>query len=213
MRYTIVLLSILLAAGVAQAREGFHMGLGGGFSSLNGDDAVPVVGVSGSSPKTSQGGGGGLLLRLGYNIMGYGALEGLIQGQADSLGIDGEESWAANWRLGTRIYPHWHWQSELPDYLQPLELSMFLGWGGTYQGYDPQGIDPVAWSDGFGAFTFGTSLEYFVSDVFKVSLDYFHHSVSHDTFIYNRSDGEEYNVENVDVTMNQIFLTLLVHVS
>ena len=133
MRYLIVLFSILFAAGVAQAREGFHMGLGGGFSSLNGDDAVPVIGVSGSSPKTSQGGGGGLLLRLGYNIMGYGALEGLIQGQADSLGIDGEESWAANWRLGTRIYPHWHWQSELPDYLQPVELSMFFGWGGTYK--------------------------------------------------------------------------------
>ena len=154
-----------------------------------------------------------MLLRLGYNIMGYGALEGLIQGQADSLGIDGEESWAANWRVGARLYPHWHWQSELPDYLQPLEMSFFVGWGGTYQGYDPVGIDPVAWSEGFGAFTFGTSLEYFVSDVFKVSLDYFHHAVSHDTFIYNRSDNLEFDVDGVDVTMNQIFLTLLVHVN
>ena len=127
MRHTILFLSILLATGLAHAREGFHMGLGGGFSSLNGDDAVRVSGLQGGSPKTSQGGGGGMLLRLGYNIMGYGALEGLIQGQADSLGIDGEESWAANWRVGARLYPHWHWQSELPDYLQPLEMSFFLG--------------------------------------------------------------------------------------
>ena len=127
MRHTILFLSILLATGLAHAREGFHMGLGGGFSSLNGDDAVRVNGLQGGSPKTSQGGGGGMLLRLGYNIMGYGALEGLIQGQADSLGIDGEESWAANWRVGARLYPHWHWQSELPDYLQPLEMSFFLG--------------------------------------------------------------------------------------
>ena len=212
MRHTILFFSILLAAGLAHAREGFHMGLGGGFSSLNGDDAVRVSGLQGGSPKTSQGGGGGMLLRLGYNIMGYGALEGLIQGQADSLGIDGEESWAANWRLGARLYPHWHWQSELPDYLQPLEMSFFFGWGGTYQDMTPLGlIDPVAWSE--GAFTFGTSLEYFVSDVFKVSLDYFHHAVSHDTFIYNRSDNLEFDVDGVDVTMNQIFLTLLVHVN
>ena len=103
MRHTILFLSILLATGLAHAREGFHMGLGGGFSSLNGDDAVRVIGLQGGSPKTSQGGGGGMLLRLGYNIMGYGALEGLIQGQADSLGIDGEESWAANWRVGARL--------------------------------------------------------------------------------------------------------------
>ena len=101
-----------------------------------------------------------MLLRLGYNIMGYGALEGLIQGQADSLGIDGEESWAANWRLGARLYPHWHWQSELPDYLQPLEMSFFFGWGGTYQGTMIRSVlTPVAWSEGFGAFTFGTSLD------------------------------------------------------
>ena len=39
MRHTILFFSILLAAGLAHAREGFHMGLGGGFSSLNGDDA------------------------------------------------------------------------------------------------------------------------------------------------------------------------------
>ena len=131
MRHTILFLSILLATGLAHAREGFHMGLGGGFSSLNGDDAVRVNGLQGGSPKTSQGGGGGMLLRLGYNIMGYGALEGLIQGQADSLGIDGEESWAANWRVGARLYPHWHWQSELPDYLQPLEMSFFF-WVGRH---------------------------------------------------------------------------------
>ena len=30
------------------------MGLGGGFSSLNGDDAVRVSGLQGGSPKTSQ---------------------------------------------------------------------------------------------------------------------------------------------------------------
>ena len=213
MRYIIILFSFLLSAGVAQARQGFHMGFGGGISSLAGDEAVAVAELVDFSPKTSQGGGGGLLLRLGYNILGYGALEGLIQGQADSIGIDGEESWAANWRVGTRLYPHWHWQSQLPEYLQPLELSVFLGWGGAYQGYDPRQIDPVAFSEGFGAFTFGTSLEYFVSDVFKVSLDYFRHAVGYDTFIFNRSTGAEFDIENADVTMNQVFVTLLVHVS
>ena len=45
MRHTILFLSILLATGLAHAREGFHMGLGGGFSSLNGDDAVRVSGL------------------------------------------------------------------------------------------------------------------------------------------------------------------------
>ena len=214
-----VLLAFLLFSSVAEARPGFYLGLGFGASSANGEsvpyDAFDQPGrftLGGGTFSTELDGGLATQFRLGFNIEGYAALEAMVQGHAKNLTDESRRNWAAHWHLGPRIYPLWHWRHELPEKLQRLEPSIFLGWGGSWQVYNPTGNSELGWS-GLGTFRFGLGLEYFVLSYMKLGLDYYHVSAPYDTFIFNFSDGISGGVdsERVGASFNQVMLTMNFH--
>ena len=213
-----IALALLLCAGAAQAKPGFYIGSGIGFSTAGGDSVV-VPGYrfpadpNGAFTTDIDGGLSALALRLGYNVQGYGALELSVHGVGSALGDAAEREWAAHFSLGVRAYPMWHWQEEVPEWARDFEPSIFLGWGGSWQVYNPWGqtySDEVGWR-GLGGFRFGLGLEYFATSFFKVGLDYMLVSAPYDTFIFNASDNETQEVDGASNTFNQVLFTFLFH--
>ena len=96
--------------------------------------------------------------------------------------------------------------------LQRLEPSIFFGWGGSWQVYNPTGNSELGWS-GLGTFRFGLGVEYFVLSYMKLGLDYYHVSAPYDTFIFNFSDGISGGVdsEQASASFNQVILTMNFH--
>lgn len=207
--------AIILLATTAQAKPGFYIGSGIGTSTSSGGP-TPVSGYInplGDWTTEIEGGLSVLALRLGYNVLGYGAMEFSAHGHGHALGDAAEREWAAHFSLGVRGYPLWHWQKELPTWAQDFEPSLFLGWGGTWQVYNPlqsEYSDEVGWR-GLGGFRFGLGLEYFVSSFFKLGFDYMLVSAPYDTFIFNASKGQTRDVEGASNTFNQVLLTFLFH--
>lgn len=211
-----LIVALLMLTSTAEARPGFYIGSGIGFSTAGGQE-TPVPNFSmGNGGKFTTDIDGGLSvmgLRMGYNIMGYGALELSAHGHGHALGDAAEREWAAHVSLGARIYPAWHWRSELPTWMDDLEPSLFLGWGGTWQVYNPyhqEYSDEVGFR-GLGGFRFGLGLEYFVTSFFKVGFDYMLISAPYDTFIFNMSDGITGDVDDASNTFNQVLLTFMFH--
>ena len=191
-----------------QARQGLYFTLGGGFTSVNGQEvpyhrfgsddsgmSIPRI-SSGSLFTTAIDGGNSLLLRMGYNILGYASVESCLSGHGNNLSDASLRQWAAHWHIGTRVYPSWHWQNQLPELLRPLEASLFLGWGVSYQVYVPTpSLDEIGW-DTTASLRFGVGLEYFLVSYFKVSLDYYYINAPYDDFIFNYEDSEYYPVDS-----------------
>ncbi|MEE2962140.1 MAG: hypothetical protein VYA34_15510 [Myxococcota bacterium] len=212
-----LLLALALLPTDAMARPGFYIGFGTGYSGSGGAD-VPYDAIS-NSPRISNGTlyttqmNGGLLgsFKLGFNVLGYGALETMAQ-YLKPGGDNTNEAWMANFHVGARIYPAWHWRGQLPTYLQPLEPSIFIGWGATYQGYDVIPNQEVAWSS-FGSWRFGLGLEYFVASYFKVGMDYNLATAPYSTFIFNFQDGDTYAVSDgaAGNTFHQFLFHLAFH--
>ena len=190
----LIVCAILLVSGPAMARPGFYLGLGVGGAGVNGSDVpwsqiLGVDGVTGTGLSTDQGGGLAAAVRLGFNILGYAALESVIHGNASDLGSESKRAWAAHWQLGGRIYPMWHWQDRLPHYLQPLEPSVYWGWGLGYQSYFPPGsFSEVGWRR-IGSWRLGTSLEYYIIENVRVQLDYEYLNTPYDVFLFNFQEG------------------------
>ena len=147
------------------------------------------------------------MLRLGFNVLGYAALETLFTGHGHDIDDADLRSWSAHWHLGARVYPMWHWQAEVPFYLQAFEPSLFLGWGGSYQVYTPDpSLDEVGWSS-WGSWRLGMGLEYFVASYFKVGIDYSYVNAPYDNFIFNFDKSENFPVEadQAGVGYHQVF--------
>lgn len=183
----------------ALARPGFFIGFGTGTSDSEGND-VSYLDLDGSpflsdgSLYTTEMPGGTLgSFKLGFNILGYTALETMGQYLHPSS-PNNNEAWMANFHVGTRLYPMWHWRGELPSYLQPLEPSVFVGWGAVYQGYEPASNQHVAWSS-WNSWRYGAGLEYFVTSYFKLGFDYNQVVAPYSEFIFNLSEGEIYTID------------------
>jgi hypothetical protein len=204
MRNVLIVVFALSAAAPAAARPGFYVGLGVGGSAVQGTGVMSgdLTLTSGSATfpagyllTTEIDGGLGMLFTMGFNILGYAAIETRLAGQGHDLDDANLREWAAHWHTGVRAYPMWHWQDRLPSYLQPLEPSVFVGWGTTYQGYPlPLTNDEVGWRT-WNSWRFGLALEYFVITYFKVSLDYSYVMAPHDLFIYDFSDSINFAAE------------------
>ena len=126
-----LLFTVLITPLNAYARPGFFIGFGTGTSDSEGDD-VSYFDLNGSpflsdgSLYTTEMNGGTLgSFKLGFNILGYAALETMAQYLHPSTPND-TEAWMANFHVGGRLYPMWHWRGELPSYLQPLEPSISI---------------------------------------------------------------------------------------
>jgi hypothetical protein len=212
----------LLSASVAQARPGFYVGLGGGGTGVSGksgigegelgrdDQGIPYIpSVPGYTFDTKNAGGPTALFRLGFNILGYVAIEAVTSGHGKDLTDEDVREWAAHAQLGARVYPLWHWQHRLPAYLQPMEPSIFLGWGASYQVYTPEaGGDPVGWED-WGSMRLGLAVEYFVIEYFKVGLDWNYIRANYDNFIYNAEEGIDFPVHPAaTTTYQQLYFTI-----
>jgi hypothetical protein len=215
MRALIIAAMVLLTATPALARPGFFIGLGGGYSTAGGklvtnNRLLPQPGTTlgpGYAPTTDIDGGLSPLFHMGFNILGYGALELVASGHWHDLFNASTRDWAAGAHIGGRIYPMWHWQSKLPIILQPLEPSLFFGWGTTYQGYAPNTEEEVAWST-WKSLRTGFGLEYFILSYFKVSLDYYWVRAPHNKFLYDAGDSQIFVVEPVAlVNFHQFYVT------
>src|SRR5688572_30227675 len=103
-----VVLSLALAS-VAQARPGFYVGLGGGVTSVSGesgigegelgddDQGLPYMpSVPGFTFDTNNAGGPTALFRLGFNILGYVAIEAVTSGHGKDLTDADSREWAAH---------------------------------------------------------------------------------------------------------------------
>lgn len=226
MRLKVLLIGIcVLFADSAFAREGFYIGLGAGHTSLNGQDVpydsfdanefggqVPrMVSLQGYKEfSTVLNSGTGAMYRMGFNILGYGAIETIVTGHGLDLADEHLRQWAAHAHLGARLYPAWHWQGLLPEALRPLEPSLYFGWGTTYQVYVPDpALDEIGWST-FSSFRFGIGLEYFVLSYFKLGMDYYYINAPYDNFIFHFQKSDNYPVdpEVAGTTFHQFLVTL-----
>jgi hypothetical protein len=216
-----VIAALLSLATPAWARPGFYIGLGAGTSTVSGETGMgesrfgkdefglPLILAPGFTLNTDNDGGTAALFRLGFNILGYAAIEAVASGHGTELTDEDLRQWAAHAHLGARAYPLWHWQNRLPELLQPLEPSIFLGWGVSYQAYVPvPGADPVGWED-WGSMRFGLGLEYFLIEYFKVGIDWNWIHASYGKFIYNQDEGIHFPVEPPATTnYHQVFATI-----
>jgi hypothetical protein len=207
-----MVLLTLTAATPALARPGFSIGIGLGGTSAGGsavslndlepDAGTPGVGQIGYEPTTEIDGGFSPMLHLGFNILGYAALELVASGQPPS-----SDEWSGLAHVGVRAYPMWHWQSQLPDALQPLEPSLFFGWGTAWQGYSPNGTEDVAWRT-WKSLRLGVGMEYFVVSFFKLSLQYFWVRAPHDRFLFDAGESWTYTPDPAAVVnFHQLYLT------
>ncbi len=220
-----VVLSVMATTLPAQAREGFYLGVGGGNTSVQGQTVAyssfesnefgqpaPVMlslqGVEEFS--TMIEGGPSALYRMGFNILGYGAIETVLSGHGSDLADQDLRQWAAHWHIGARLYPMWHWQGMVPRALRALEPSVFLGWGGSYQVYVPDPtLDELGWNT-WKSLRFGLGLEYFVASYFKVGLDYNYINAPYDNFIFNYEESDNYpvNPEGAETSFHQFYVTM-----
>lgn len=206
-----IFVALLGAASVAQARPGFYIGFGIGPTNVSGQDVeYSRLGGAVSGPRlltTELDGGLTGNFRMGFNILGYVALETQLSGHQGAVG-DGDSGWAAHWHTGARVYPLWHWQRQLPEVLQPFEPSLFYGLGTSYQAYQPGFTsDDVGYSQ-WGTWRLGLGLEYFIITYFKVGLEYTYVRANYATFIYNFEDGIDFPIEPAASTGFHQFLLM-----
>ena len=215
----LLLVFILLQAGAAQARPGFYFGLGFGPTGVNGslvenaqlqpDELGSRLSGLPTGTTTDIDGGISGLFRLGFNVLGYAALESYLTGFGHNLSDSDVRSWAAHWQSGIRVYPLWHWQHLLPGYLQPLEPSLFTGIGLSYQGSPPApGYDEMGYSKR-NSWSLGSEVEYFFADYFRLGLAYNYIKANYNNFIFNFDDSENFPLDPPAKTgFHQIWLTL-----
>lgn len=219
MRNLLVVAIVLAAALPASAREGFYIGLGLGPTGVGGEEVADrlqadeqgnVLDPGGLPITTDIPGGLSGNFRLGFNILGHAAIETQLSGHGKSLGDIDKRSWAAHWHTGVRAYPMWTWQKLVPEYLQPFEPSIFLGWGASYTVYTPvPGADELGFSK-WGSWRWGLGLEYFVITYFKVMAEYSYVRASYGNFIFNLEDSLNFPVEPAAKTgYHQFYLLAL----
>ncbi len=211
-----LILLLGLAPVAALARPGFNVGLGVGGSAVSGEQVgferlssttgAQLGGPAGFTFSTANDGGFAALFTMGFNVLGYAALETRLTGQGTALGDENARQWAAQWHTGVRAYPMWHWQSAVPEWLQPFEPSLFVGWGASYQGYVATVDSEVAWSS-WNSWRFGLAGEYFVLPFLKVALDYSYVLAPYRTFIYDWDDSLFFDVDpSAGTGFHQVFV-------
>ena len=216
MRRLALVTLLLCATSPAAARPGFYIGFGLGGTTAEGEDVpghrlLPDPGTTlrptmTYMTETDLEGGLSGLFTMGFNVLGYGAVETRVTGHGHDIDDPEMRSWSAHWHTGLRLYPLWHWQSLLPAVLQLLEPSLFMGWGLSYQGYAYDPASEVAWAQ-HGSMRLGAALEYFLISYFKVALDYSFTKPKYDHFYYDYGDGETFSVTPpARATFHQIYL-------
>ena len=212
-------LIVMLQSSATYARPGFYFGLGFGPTGVNGSSVInsqlqpdemggTISGLP-SSATTDIDGGISALFRLGFNVLGYAALESYLTGFGHNLGDSDVRSWAGHWQSGLRVYPLWHWQHLLPGYLQPLEPSLFAGVGLSYQGSPPgPGYDEMGYSKR-NSWSLGTEVEYFFAEYFRLGLCYNYIKANYNNFIFNFDDSENFPLDPpAKTSFHQLWLTL-----
>ncbi len=204
----------------AEARPGGYIGIGLGGSAVNGTNVNTGYFSASNQPPgdanllgTNLSKGASTLLNLGFNIKGYAAIETALTGHGRNITDQKNREWSAHWHSGVRVYPVWHWQQRLPEWLKPLEPSFFGGWGLSYQGYNPGtgGYNEVAWKT-WKSMRLGTALEYYFPPYLKVGLDYSYIRAPYQTFIFNMSGRDSYDLNQSAVThLHQLFLFVSLH--
>lgn len=196
-------LIILVLSSSASARPGFYFDLGFGGTDVDGElvalSRITDLGVTGlDALSTDNGDGIAGFARLGFNLLGYGAIE--VEVSANSQNPTGETpATGLHGQLGARLYPLWFFQGRLPELLQALEPSVFFGGGLSYQIYRPpappgfMAVD-LGWRK-LGTICFGIGVEYFLASFFKVGLEYNLAYAPMDTFIFNFEDGIRSRIE------------------
>src|SRR5207244_2033616 len=123
-----LLVSLTAAPGLARPGPYLVLGLGGtsvsgqdvSYSQLHGEPAI----AGGPALSTAMDGGVSGTARLGFNILGYAALEAVFSGNGRDFQNKSDRDWAMHLHGGVRVYPWWAWRYELPRLLQPLEPSL-----------------------------------------------------------------------------------------
>lgn len=218
MRWAALAVGVAVAS-PAWARGGLYFGIGLGGTVVNGEEipasrvdfnGVELTDANGNVISggidqlrfsTDNGTGGAGLLRLGFNVLGYAALETVASGNVNKLGR-GDAEWGTHWSMGVRLYPVWHWQNYLPEILQPMEPSLYFGGGFSYAGYAPEQMintqtaqtSKLGWRDA-ATFRFGMGVEYFISQFSKLTLDYNYTLARHEVMIIDFATDARRKVE------------------
>src|SRR5688572_29223084 len=111
---------MVLVPATAEARPGLYVGLGLGGTDVDGSPVpynhipglIAVPGAPVLTTDTTDGFSG--VFRLGFNILGYAALEAIVAGNANNIGQE-DIGWAGHAQFGGRVYPMWHWQDMVPE--------------------------------------------------------------------------------------------------
>jgi hypothetical protein len=210
-------LCVMHSSHIAQARPGFNFDFNIGYNAIAGEQEIlgsqRMNGISYQDAfgqelplTTNQGSGLMLMLRTGFNALGYAALELDLEATAGSLD-NVTDNWVLEGFGGVRLFPLWHWQKLLPAAIQDLEPSIFFGSALVYHGYKPVD-DAVAWRKS-GAFKWGLGVDYFISSSMRVGLDYAMTYAAYDVFIYNYEKGFRHDVSPPAKTFHhQVFVSL-----
>ena len=162
-RAFLVVLLALSITGPTWARPGLYVELGSGLQAVSGAE-VPIANIQAMDdgtrlvidPRlqpqltTDTGTGPLVSLRLGYNVLGYGALELALSGSGTNLGDSRQRTGVGHVALLARAYPLWHFYPELP-----VEPWLLIGGGWSIQ--TQALVDRIAWDGGALHLGFGAS--------------------------------------------------------
>ena len=220
MRNVLIFLALFFTASVAQAREGFYFGVGGGLARSHGHD-VPAANVvdptefdlAAMTLSTKLQRSPALVLRAGYNLFGFVALE--VQGTANGLSIfnDKKRIFANQIQAGARVFPLGLWQKYLPGFLKYIEPGVFVGMGNAMFTYKPgETIDrPISFKSPW-SMRFAAGAEIYFSRHFKINLEYNWAEAAFNTLVWNKPSRPTSEINPAEVTLyQQLLLSINFH--
>ena len=211
----LVALLVVGGAGAAFARGGFVLGLDLGGAAVRGDQNVPLKDFDcpseafcKDSVRTDATSGFAFGLRLGYNVLGFGALEGHMWGSGNlSSGGDKPEG-AVYSAIVARYFPLQHVKKW---YYRKFDPSIYLGWQPVaYMGYytqDKFGNEGRGWTSRTG-WQFGASCDYELKRGVFVGLDLRFHRPSYKLY-YVRWEEPQIKSEPKSIPSTLVFAPLL----
>ena len=198
------LIALLSYPLTAEAKKGFYFGFNLGGAMISGESPVPFeAGQIAKDPdyrpntdvaalmSTDVGSGFTAQFRMGYNILGFVAIETLFGGSGNGLG-DGDtiEGQAGIYGL-IRIFPAQLFKEVEDRWWDPY---LFVGGGVHFIGYnpdahapDPMQNDGRAWWPG-SAIYYGLGCDFYVAPFFSLGVDLAFNNAYHDTFNIDNDD-------------------------
>ncbi len=201
----VLLAALLLLPFTAEAKSGLYLGfnIGGGIvsgdapigfpqSELNKDPDFVNGGNSQILFSTDEGGGFSAGFRLGYNILGFAAVEASFSGSGNNLGdsnkIEGQGGIAGLVRFfpGQLIEPDRWWD----PYVFFGAGVHFIGYSPLARGDLPMQNDGRAWWPGY-TINYGLGCDFYLVPFFSVGVDLAFANAFHDTFHIDDKQGIE----------------------